>query len=444
MHHAVKLRSGANSPPSDAVETAERDQVGPARPQVLFIAHRVPYPPDRGDRIRSFHLLKFLAARADVCLAFLSDHAVPDETMSVLRRYCRRVADVRLDRRLRWLGAARSMALGRTATEGLFGSRRLKHIVRDWSANTRFDAVFAFCSSVAQYLDAPALAGVPTVIDLVDVDSQKWFDYAEHSRGPRQKVFRLEGKRLRRLEASLSNRAAAITLVSPQEARLYRSFCPAEHVYVIQNGVDLEYFAPQETSAGSAADHCVFVGALDYEANLDGVTWFCQEIWPRVRQRCPHMVFRLVGSNPGTAARRLATLPGVELVGEVPDVRPYLSDAAIALVPLRIARGLQNKVLEAMAMGKPVVVTPQALEGIGATPGVHVTQAATPDEWVEAMVNLISYPDHRNRLGLAARAFVEQQFLWKNQLEPLVALPGFSGCLQQTEADAPQPLGKPV
>ena len=413
------------------------------RPKILYLVHRIPYPPNRGDRIRSYNILRFLAARADVSLAFLSQSAMDGETTEALGGLCERVAAVPWRRWSRWVRAARSMAAGRTATEGLFSSPELKHIVRSWSEQTRFDLVFVFCSSMVQYLDTAGLVDVPVVVDLIDVDSQKWFDYARHSRAPVRWLFQVEGNRLRRLEASLPDRVEALTLVSPQEVDLFRSFCPSDRVHAILNGVDLDFFQPDTDSDGSTSEKCVFVGALDYRANLDGVTWFCHEVWPEVRQRHPRAEFRLVGSNPAAAARKLAALPGVDLVGEVPDVRPYLSEAAIAIVPLRVARGLQNKVLEAMAMGKPVVATPQALEGIGATPDVHVSQAATPQQWAQATSALLSDPQLRNRLGRAARTFVENQFQWTTRLQPLANLPGLRELFEHTHIEAVHPATQP-
>jgi len=414
------------------------------RESILCLVHRVPYPPNRGDRIRSFHVLEFLASRAEVHLAFLAEQPPPRPTMEVLERLCRRVAAVPLGRHSRWAHAAWSLLAGRTATEGLFFCRDLRRIVRRWAERTRFDAAFVFCSSMVQYLDAPGLAGVPAIVDLVDVDSQKWFDYAEHAWPVGRLLFRLEGRRLRRLEASLPDRAAAVTVVSEHEAGLFRAFCPTDRLHVIPNGIDLDFFRPGESPVAPEAESCVFVGALDYKANLDGVAWFCREVWPRVRQRHPRAVFRVVGSNPGPAARRLARLPGVDLVGEVADVRPYLREATIAAVPLRVARGIQNKVLEAMAMGKAAVVTPQALEGIDATPTVHLCQAATPDQWVRAIGVLLADPGLRNRLGRAARAFVAERYQWATQLERLAALPGWSGRLALPDRPAGEPVVAPA
>ena len=403
-----------------------------SRPQILFLAHRIPFPPNRGDRIRSYHLIRFLAEHADVHLAFLADDEVLGESQRALERICKRVTSVQLHRRGRWVNALRCLALGRTATEGLFASSELIRELDSWTKTTRFDAAFVFCSSMVQYLQADGLRDVPAVVDLVDVDSQKWFDYADKSRGPKRWLLGLEGRRLRRLEAQLPEQVKAITVVTPQEADVYQSFRADYRPCVIRNGVDLEYFKPEGHGVnGREVDglSAVFVGALDYQANVDGAAWFCHEIWPDVRLRFPHARFQLVGSRPSAKAIRLGELPGVELVGEVPDVRPYLRDATIVTVPLRIARGIQNKVLEALAAGKPLVVSPQGLEGIDASPGRDLMKAETPSQWVESITRLFDSPAQREAMGRAGRLFVEREYCWSTQLERLHQIPGLDGLL---------------
>lgn len=394
--------------------------------KILYLVHRTPYPPNRGDRIRSYHLLDYMAARAEVHLAFLAHTPPEPETLAVLQDRCARVAAVAVEPRRRWLRAAIRFAAGGTATEGLFASPRLRQTLRRWTDETRFDAVLVFCSSMVQYLDLPGLADVPVVIDLVDVDSQKWFDYAEHARGPKRWGFAAEGRRLRRLERSLPEAAAAITLVSQPEVDLYHRFCPADCVHAIGNGVDLAYFRPWRSEDEATTPTCVFVGALDYRANLDGITWFAERVWPAVRRRLPEARFLLVGGNPGRTARRLGAMPGVELVGEVPDVRPYLAAATLSVVPLRVARGVQNKVLESLAMGKAVIASPQSVEGLALEPGEHVCLAATEQEWSDGVVTLLADADRRAQLGRAGRAEVERRYCWDRQLEPLGALLGLN------------------
>lgn len=392
---------------------------------LLYLVHRLPYPPDRGDRIRSWHLLRFLARHAEVDVACLADEPVSDEQRRALARVSRRVAIVPLGRRARWWHAAGSLARGRSATEGLFYSRQLADAVNAWSSETRYDRVIAFCSSMRPYLDLPALAGVPKVVDLVDVDSQKWFDYAATAVGLKRRLFALEGRRVRRLETSLARQTEALLVVSQPEADLLRGFCPTANVHAIANGVDLDYFQHPQSKIQHPKS-LVFVGALDYRANIDGVTWFCREVWPRVHARYPQATLTLVGRNPLPAVRELVLLPGVELVGQVPDIRPFVAAATVAIAPLRVARGLQNKVLEGAALGKPVISTSAALEGFDLVPGEHVLRADTPDEWLAAISLLFDNPAERARLAAAGQAFVEQHHTWSARLAPLAHLLGLA------------------
>jgi sugar transferase (PEP-CTERM/EpsH1 system associated) len=396
------------------------------RPSLLYLAHRLPYPPDKGDRIRTFHLLKYLARLGAVHLACLADEPVDGAAVSALRGYCERVEVVRLGRWSRWLRALSALARGRTVTEGAFDEPALRAILRGWAARTHFHAALASASSLIPYLRLPELRGVPAVIDLMDVDSQKWLDYAAADRGPRAWLYRTEGRRLRRCEAALGRWARAVTLVSEAEVDLYRRAGGNGTVRAVPNGVDLDYFRPGP-SAGEP--RCAFVGALDYRPNVDGVGWFCREVWPRVLRRRPDSRLWVVGRRPAPAVRRLAALPGVELVGQVADVRPYLAQAAVAVVPLRLARGVQNKVLEALAMGRACVASPQAvagLAGLGVRPGTHLLSASSPDEWVEAVGRLLDDGDLRQRLGDAGRHHVEARHRWEDCLEPFAALLGLA------------------
>jgi sugar transferase (PEP-CTERM/EpsH1 system associated) len=390
---------------------------------VLYLVHRVPYPPDKGDRIRAFQLLRYLSRHADVHLACLADEPVEAHTLDVLRQYARRVSIVPLGRWSRWVRALGSLAAGRTVSDGAFRSPELRAVLREWVGDTRFDAAVASASSLVPYLRLPEFRSVPAVIDLVDVDSQKWLDYAEASRGPRAWLYRLEGRRLRRLEQTLPTWARAITLVTQAEVDLYRGFASGGVVRAVGNGVDLQYFQPQEQDTEPA---CVFVGALDYRPNVDGACWFCREVWPEIQRRRPDAKTYLVGRRPVPAVRRLAELPGIEVVGQVPDVRPYLARAAVVVAPLQIARGVQNKVLEALAMAKATVASPLALEGLTAEAGVHLLQASSGPGWVEAILRLLADPSLRQQLGTAGRRFVEAHHHWDRCLEPFRALLGLA------------------
>jgi len=266
---------------------------------------------------------------------------------------------------------------------------------------------------------------VPAVVDLMDVDSQKWLDYAAARRGPKAWLYRLEAARLARLEKELAAGAGALTLVSEAEARLFRRSCPGAPVHAVKNGVDLDYFAPPALAEEEAT--CVFVGALDYFPNIDAAVWFCREAWPEVRRARPEARLRLVGRRPDPEVLALGGLPGVEVVGQVPDVRPHVARAALSVVPLRIARGIQNKVLESLAMSKATVVSPQALAGVGARPGEDVAVADGPAEWAAAVLGLFGDPARRRRLGASGRAFVEEHHHWERCLRPFAGLLGLPG-----------------
>jgi sugar transferase (PEP-CTERM/EpsH1 system associated) len=401
--------------------TEQKPMPGSSRRSVLFLAHRVPYPPDKGDRIRSFHLLRFLAQRADVHLACLADEPLEPDTLSTLARYCRRVEVVPIGRAARLARGLLSFACGRTVSEGAFHAPALHRLLRRWAQDSPFDAALASASSLIPYLRRPWLRPVPAVVDLVDVDSQKWLDYAAASRPPRAWLFRVEGRRLRELERQAAGWAQALTLAAEAEAELYRRCCGTGPVHAVTNGVDLDYFRPQP---GEEPDRCVFVGALDYRPNVAGAVWFCREVWPEVLRHRPGARVALVGRRPAVEVRRLEALPGVEVVGQVPDVRPYLARATVAVVPLAIARGVQNKVLESLAMGKATVASPAPLAGLRAEPGRHLLCADSADEWVEAILRLFTDPALRQRLGSAGRRYTEEHHCWERCLEPFADLLG--------------------
>lgn len=368
-------------------------------------------------------------------LGALADEPLESGTLEALHSRCKEVAIERLGRS-RWINAAVSLTSGRSATEGLFRSSKLRQTLDRWTHQLQFDAVVVFCSSMVQYLDLPGLKDVPTVVDLVDVDSQKFFDYAATSRGIKKWLYRWEGFRLRKLESSLPGRVQAITLVSEAEAMIYRGFCPNDQTHAITNGVDLEYFQPSR--AECRPERCVFVGALDYRPNIDGICWFCKAVWPQIRAARPQATLAIVGRNPDAAVRRLASIPGVEVFASVPDVRPHLAEATLAVVPLQIARGVQNKVLEAMAMGKPVVTSPGAAEGLGVVDGEELLIAIDPNQWTTSVCRLLADASLRCRIAGVGRQFVEQHHDWEHRLL------GFSGLFDLPNVASPSFIGATI
>ena len=391
------------------------------KPRVLYITHRVPWPPDRGDRIRTWNILKFLAQTADVDLICLADEPVAPETRSALENVTKRLAFVPHSGKARYVRGAISLAAGRTVTEGLFESRMARSVVRQWSINTTYTAAMASSSGIARYVLPPVLKSCGRVwIDLIDVDSQKWLDYSESARFPMSAVYGLEGKRLRTLETQIAENVDRMLVVSAAERELFTNFCPSAPIQAIGNGVDTEYFAPMKTE--TVPRSCVFVGVLNYLPNSDAVKWFSTNVWPKVRERYPDGVFRIVGKSPTPEVIALNELPGVEVVGPVPDVRPWLHQSECVVVPLRIARGVQNKVLEAMACGRPVVCSSSPLKGLDVEPGLQLLQADSTDEWVSSISDVFDDRCRADELGIAASAWVQLNHRWNACLEPLIEM----------------------
>jgi sugar transferase (PEP-CTERM/EpsH1 system associated) len=363
----------------------------------------------------------------------MADEPVNSSEMTTIEtelgKYCAKLAIVPVQK-TRGFRMLRSLAVGKTASEGAFDSPKLRQSLKTWTQENQYRACIVSSSGMTPYLRMAKLQEVPAIVDLVDVDSQKWLDYAATSRPPRSWLYRLEAQRLRRLESGLPAWARAVTLVSEAEADLFRQFARPGRVEVISNGVDLNYFQPRS----EAESGCVFTGALDYWPNVEGINWFCREVWPEIHHQQGTTRLSIVGRRPTSVVRRLETIPGVDLIGEVPDVRPYYARAAVVVAPLRIARGIQNKLLEAMAMNKALVASPACLQGVHAQPDVHLLRANSAKDWQQTILRLIDSPGLRRQLGQAGRRFAEEHHRWDHCLEPLgrlldeVASPDKSKC----------------
>lgn len=384
--------------------------------RILYVTHRVPYPPDRGDRIRTWNILKLLAGRASMDLACLADEPASQETLQMLQGVTNQLAVIPHAGRSRYVRGAISMLRGRTVTEGLFESSALSSTIRAWSNKTKYDAVLASSSGVARYLFPPCIAAdTKRWVDLTDVDSHKWLDYARVAKFPMSTVYRTEGKRLRRVEARLAETCDRLLVVSDAERDLFQAFCPTDRISTVSNGVDYEYFAPQP-GAISEAHSCAFVGVMNYKPNADGAIWFAQNVWPGIRSRYVDAKFYVVGKSPTPEVQALTSIAGIEVTGSVPDVRPWLMRATCAVVPLQIARGVQNKVLEAMACGRPVICSPEPLKGLTAEPGVHLLRADNADDWIASLSRVFDDKELQQTLGVAGMKCVQQNYSWNSAL----------------------------
>ena len=357
--------------------------------ELLFIAHRVPYPPNKGDKIRSFHALRHLAARHRVHLCAFVDDPADLAHESVLRTMCASVRLIPLNVQVARLRSLAGLADGRPLGLPYYHDRQMQAHVQSLARERRLEHVFVFSSTMAQYVES--LTGATRVLDMCDVDSDKWSQYAQRHRWPLSWIYRREGELLGKSEREYARIFDATLLASNNETDYLRRAAPesAHKVHAMRNGVYVEFFDPARDYASPfAADHeaIVFTGAMDYWANADAVDWFAREVLPKIVQRRPAVRFYIVGSNPNEAVRKLAELPAVTVTGSVPDVRPYVRHARAVVVPLRVARGIQNKVLEALAMARPLIASKAALEGLDHRPVPTVTLASEPDEFAAAVI----------------------------------------------------------
>jgi sugar transferase (PEP-CTERM/EpsH1 system associated) len=342
--------------------------------EILFLSHRVPYPPTKGDKIRSWHLLSGLARRCTVHLGAFVDDSADWSDLDGLRAVCGELCLRPLARRAALVRGMTGALHGAPLTVGYYRDRALGDWVRALAARRRLDAVFVYSSSMAQYAVGSVLAvDGPRVIDFCDVDSDKWRQYADSHAAPASWIYRREARLLERCERRATLAFDAVLVSAEPEAVLLRRIAPeaAERVRVLANGVDAGYFDPSGSWPNpypAGRRPVVFTGAMDYHANIDAVRWFTEAVLPSIRAAMPDAFFAIVGANPASQVRALARDKGVLVTGRVADIRPYLAHAAVVVAPLRIARGIQNKVLEALAMARPVVATANAVQGIpGAT-----------------------------------------------------------------------------
>lgn len=392
--------------------------------KLLYLVHRLPYPPDKGDKVRSYHLLKHLLGQGhEVFLGTFVDD--PDDAVHLpaLRGLCADLCAVALQSRSAKVRSLAGLAHGEPLTLHYYDSPRLHDWVRQTLATRQIDAVLVFSSSMAQYTEG--LGDLPILVDLVDVDSAKWTDYAASHAWPMSWLYRREGERLLAYERAVVARACRSFLVTDREVELFGRLAPesAGRVEALCNGVDADFFAPvhgRPSPFGAAELPLVFTGAMDYWPNIDAVSWFAREVLPALVRHWPALRLHIVGRSPAPAVRALAG-SAVSVSGTVPDVRPYLQHAAAVVAPLRLARGVQNKVLEAMAMARPVVCASACIEALAARPGEHLLAADTVEAYVSQLEPLLAASARATELGAAGRRHVVDHFSWPARLAGLDA-----------------------
>ncbi len=387
---------------------------------LLFLAHRIPYPPNKGDKLRSFNLLKQLSRYYRVHLGAFIDDEDDWRHVEAVRALCGETYFAKLTPRTARLRSLPALLSRRPLSLPYYRDAGMRRWVGQVLRHKPLKRVLVFSGAMAQYVDSRRGAALRRVMDFVDVDSDKWLQYAATQTWPMNWIYRREARCLLPYERRIASRFDASVFVSESEAALFRSLAPesAARVWGIHNGVDTAYFDPALESPAPYPLHdkpIVFTGAMDYWANVDAVTWFAKEVLPAVRARDEDARFYIVGARPSEAVLALKRLPGVAVVGAVEDIRPYIAHAALAVAPLRIARGVQNKVLEAMAMAKTVVASPQALDGIVCELGREVLLAQDAPGFAAAVVALLQSGADA-QLQNAARARVLADYSWETNL----------------------------
>ncbi len=394
-----------------------------AKPKLLYLVHRIPYPPNKGDKIRSFHFLQALAEEYQIFLGTFIDDPDDRQHIAILKLFCQDVRCIDLNPKLGKIKSLQGLLSGEALSLPYYRNRELREWVDKTIVEQDIQRVMIFSSPMAQYVEK--YTHLHWVADFVDVDSDKWRQYAQSKTWPASWIYRREAEKLLAYEQRIAARADATIFVSEQEAGLFKTLAPASagKIGFVNNGVDINRFDPDLSwvrpfSVEQAA--IVFTGAMDYWANVDAVKWFAEQVLPIISNRRPDVKFYIVGSKPAREVLQLAENDASVIVtGRVDDVRPFIAHANVVVAPLRIARGIQNKVLEAMAMAKAIVATTAAMEGIPGNADLQLAVADEAEGFADHVLQLLSQPV---KPALVNRRYVESDFSWKQNGQRLSRL----------------------
>jgi polysaccharide biosynthesis protein PslH len=392
--------------------------------KILYVCHRFPFPPSRGGKIRPFNMIKHLSRNHEVVVASLVRSPAEAEAGRGLAQHC---SDFMMGKVTATAAWARMFAYLPTMTPssmGYFYSPDLARQIDQRIKRERFDLIFVHCSSVAPYVSE--VKGIPKVLDFGDMDSQKWLIYREFKPFPLSVGYWLEGCKMEAAEKSLARQFDLCTCTTLAELETLRQFDVPTRSDWFPNGVDCDFFCP--SSVAYDPDAISFVGRMDYFPNQQAMLFFCDQVFPRIREKRPAATLTIIGAEPSSEIQRLATRDGVAVTGTVPDVRDYVRRSAVSIAPLKIARGTQNKIIECMAMGVPVVTSPEAAGGVDAVAGEHILVARSPQDYAETLLALMNDPAARQRFAAAGRQRVEIRHNWANSMAKLDGI--IEGCLQ--------------
>jgi|SRR5580704_1426611 sugar transferase (PEP-CTERM/EpsH1 system associated) len=347
--------------------------------RVLFLAHRLPYPPTKGDKIRSFWELRHLSAHHEVDLFCFYDDSEDEKFLQPTREFCTNLYAEKLPWARSRFQSLLALLRGKAFTPAYFYSRTMNSKVRESIRSRNYDLIFVFCSSMVQYV--PSDVRIPRILDMVDVDSDKWAQYDREGRSAVPWVWRWEGRRLAEVESRAVERFSATLVCTDAEAAVLQRNGPSSKVFVLENELNTDYFDRQKVEVpkdiAAWQPYIIFTGTMDYLPNVDAVIFFCNKVFPNLKKAVPNLHFVIAGRNPVPEVRRLSQDSSIHVTGSTPDMRPYLKGALMAVAPLRIARGVQNKILEALAMGLPVAASRKAASAL---PGFLATHLLVEDD----------------------------------------------------------------
>jgi len=393
--------------------------------KILFLVHRIPYPPNKGDKIRSYHLLEKLTKEYQVYLGAFIDDDDDWKHVSKLQGICKDVFFIKLNPLISKIKSFLGLIKKEPLTLPYYRNMKFQCWVDGVIKAEDITTVLVFSAAMAQYVSHVRYKALVKVIDFVDIDSDKWRQYAEKQTWPMSWVYKRESHYLENYEKKIASEFKLSYFVSKAESNLFQKILP-EHsnkIKYFNNGVNTDYFSPNVKLKSPFAKNTkvlVFTGAMDYWANVDAVVWFASEIFPHILKVMPEAGFYIVGSNPSEEVLNLAD-NSITVTGTVPDIRPYVAHANLVVAPLRIARGIQNKVLEAMAMAKPVLVTTQAYEGIDDFLRFTGKISDVPAEMARYCVNMLN-GDSKNSTAISNREFVIENYNWDKNLSQVCLL----------------------
>lgn len=387
--------------------------------KILYLCHRFPFPPKRGGKIRPFNMIRHFGEGGHaVTVCSLARSPAEAREGEGIAPHCAGYEMAAVQDPVQALRMVARLPLATPSSMGFFYSRDLQRRVDRRLAREKYDLIFVHCSSVAQYVEN--VTGIPKILDFGDMDSQKWLEYARYKPFPLSLGYRLEGMKMEAAERRLARKFDLCTATTRAEWETLDGYGAARASDWFPNGVDAGYFQPD--GGGYDPDTLSFIGRMDYYPNQECMFDFCRNTLPLIQARRPGAKLMIVGADPSPAVKKLGELPGVTVTGSVPDVRPHILRSAAMVATLNIARGTQNKILEAMAMAQPVITVHGCAEAISATPAQGLWVADSPEEWSQAIDRSLSSPQAHVQAGLNARHFVVEHFSWQAHLSGLDAL----------------------